>query len=858
MNVKQLILACWLAEMIAMSGVAESIQPANIFASGCVLQREQTVPVWGICTPEDTITVAINGQFKGVVADTNGNWRIELDPEVAGGPYTMSISGSNSLATVLADVYFGDVWILTGQSNMEATLGGQVAGFPVDYPAVPDVSDDFDDMRFAIVETVASSNAPAADVVMKRSWTRWQADQLGSMSAVGYFFARALNSALDENGHQGVPLGFIKVCEGGTAAEQWVAAEALAAMAEPLVPSTIKPASIYYNGMIAPMQDYPIKGVLWYQGEGNSQPITRIDQYPLLMQALIESWRTQWNNPDMPFYYVQLAPYRAYSRMPRDEYWPWMRESQAESLVGINTGMACIIEGGLQGNIHPPFKDRVGERLARIALMDTYGISRVTRGPTLADFQISEQDVFLTLDHVAGGLQMQAVDSQPDAEEVAAGFMAVSVSSNELAGFALCGSDQIFYWATDAEIIGSNQVRVSNVLDVPEPVAVRYAWQNYPRCNLFNSEGLPAEPFRTDVYDYLASSGGVVTIPGSTIIYQDDFSGVAGVSTGSSPEVFPVGFEQKGWETGLDGNGRLESTLSNNSLPGYRVKLDTNPLTDDSSITEISCTITMRTPTNDWVMIGFQEADANGLLVADRNAGPIIQFNPTSVMLRGGTWGGGNVSETILNPYHAGQTVTAGMTYHVAAQTIDLSINGLVVAEGFALEHEYPVGTLSHPVACWLNTQLRFQPSAADGGAYIDSLHVRYVLSAYGEWADGWGADIGIETDDYDGDGQLNIYEYGLGGDPTNEFDQGTAPVFGVENIGGTNWFGYVHPQLSGFASGLRYSLELNTNLVSGTWTNAGYMVEGTNVTGGALDFVTNATDTVSGQKYIRLIIEYP
>jgi len=342
-----------------------------------------------------------------------------------------------------------------------------------------------------------------------------------------------------------------------------------------------------------------------------------------------------------------------------------------------------------------------------------------------------------------------------------------------------------------------------------------------------------------------------------TTVYQDDFSGAAGVSTGSSPEVSPVGFEQKGWQTGLDGNGHLESTLPANSSPGYRVRLGTNPLTDDASITEILCTVTMRTPTNDWVMVGFQEQDANGLLVAARNAGPIIQFNPTSITLRGGTWSGGNVSETILNPYHAGQIVTAEMTYHVAARTMDLSIDGLVVAEGFVLEHEYPVGTLSDPVAYWLNTQLRIQPSAADGGAYIDSLHVRCVFSTYGEWADGWGVDIGAETDDYDGDGLSNIYEYGLGGDPTSEFDQGTAPVFGVENVGGTNYFGYVHPQLAvDQNSGLAYYLELSTNLVSGIWTNAGYTVSGTNVTGGDLDFVTNITDTVDGRKYIRLMIE--
>ncbi|MCF7817297.1 MAG: sialate O-acetylesterase, partial [Kiritimatiellales bacterium] len=1057
-----------------------AIQPANIFSSGCVLQRGQTVPVWGICTPEDTITLAIDGQSKVAVADENGHWRIELDPEVAGGPFTMSISGSNSLAAVLANVYFGDVWILAGQSNMFQPLGSQVANFPDDYPAVPDASDDFDDVRFAIVDTVSASNAPADDVVMAQPWGRWQADQLADMSAVGYFFTRFLNEKLDANGMGNVPLGVIKVCKGGTSIEEWISAEELDAVkTEDGSMIITADASGYYNGMIAPIQDYAIKGALWYQGEGNAASIARISQYPRLKEALVGSWRTQWNNPDMPFYYVQLAPYYGFSPIPSDELWAWMRESQTACLAITNTGMACIIDGGLQGNIHPPFKDRAGERLARMALSDTYGISTVSRGPILADCQFSGAEAVITLDHVAGGLRTQAVDSQPDAEEIAAGFPAVSVSSNELAGFALCGSDQIFYWATAAEIIGSNQVRVSST-DVPEPVAVRYAWQNYPRCNLFSSEGLPAEPFRTDAYGYLTSSGAMHTVPTSTVVYRDDFSGTAGPASGTVPEVSlagfqdisvisgldgaghlestdpsnpganyrfqiandpltadssigeikytvvmrtptndwvmvgfhefstngllttaantgpvvqfssaglvilrggtypagnnsaafrnnytnaevitaemtyhvgnqtmdlaingstvtngfalghefpigtpsdpvvhwaqiqlrfqpttanggayidsfqietsptglgttvyqddfsgevgiatttvpeisPVGFEQKYFTTGLDGSGHLESTDPGQPTAGYRVKLGADPLTADSSIAAIQLTIQLRVPTNDWVMVGFQEADINGLLAEDRNAGPIIQFNPSSIQLRGGTWGGGNISATLLNRYVPGQVVTAEMTYHLKSRTMDLSINGLVVIEGFALDHEYPVGTSSDPVVYWLNTQLRLQPAAADGGAYIDSFQVRTFAaevpgSGYAVWATGWGAvDIGSGTNDYDGDGLLNVYEYGLGGDPTSAVDQGMSPVFGVGNVGGTNYFGYIHPQLADPNSGLAYFLELNTNLVLGVWTNAGYVVTGTNVTGGTLDFVTNVVDTGDGRKYIRLIIE--
>jgi sialate O-acetylesterase len=483
------------------------IQPATIFSSGCVLQRDRIVAIWGTCAPEETITVAIKDQVKTVVAGENGTWRVELDPEPAGGPFTMTISGANSAPAVLTTVYFGDVWILTGQSNMFQTLAGQVRNFPNDYPPVPDATDNFDDMRLAIVSRV-SAEEPAADAVMDLAWRRWESASLGSMSAAGYFFAGKLKAVLEENGMGDIPLGLIKVCRGGTSIEEWISAEDLAAAkAQNPALILIAAASGFYNGMIAPIQDYAVKGALWYQGEGNASSIDRISQYPLLKQTLAESWRRQWKNPDLPLYFVQLAPYRRYSTVPSDQLWPWMRESQERCLAVTNTGMACIIDSGLQGDIHPPFKDRVGERLARIALAQTYGIPVVSRGPVVRDVQMNGSEVTITFDHVAAGLETRAVDSQPDADEVAAGFPAVSVSADTLAGFALCGADRVFYWATQAQVISSNQVRISNATDVPNPVAVRYAWQDYPRCNLFNSEALPAEPFRTDEFEFGTSTG---------------------------------------------------------------------------------------------------------------------------------------------------------------------------------------------------------------------------------------------------------------------------------------------------------------------------------------------------------------
>ncbi len=475
------------------------VQLSSIFSDGCVLQRNRDVMVWGVAEPGESLTVKVKEQSKTVVTDNAGNWHVELDPEPAGGPYKLTVSESQSESGISMDVYFGDVWLLTGQSNMNQSIAYQYDNFPEFYSEkVPNSSDDFDDIRFSIVNR-RSSDTPESEVVMNVLWNRWEASQLDQMSAVGYFFARSLRDSLDANGLSHLPLGFIKVCRGATGAEQWISASALdTMMKEPLVPRSDRPASIFYNGMIAPIQDYSAKGVLWYQGESNTDDISRIEQYPKVFETLVQSWRKERNNPELPFYYVQLAPFRRYKENPGGK-WALMREAQTECLSIPNTAMACIIESGFQANIHPPYKDRVGRRLARIALDHTYDIPVVSRGPVVEHCQVQEDDVILTFDSVAEGLQTKAVDAQPDEAEVADGLPDVSVSSDELAGFALSGSDGDFYRPTEAKIISPNQVLISNPKDVPEPTAVAYAFQNFPRCNLFNSEDLPAEPFRKDI-----------------------------------------------------------------------------------------------------------------------------------------------------------------------------------------------------------------------------------------------------------------------------------------------------------------------------------------------------------------------
>jgi sialate O-acetylesterase len=486
----------------------EPVRLAPLFASGCVLQRDQPVTVWGTAQANETITVRVRLQAVTTVADSGGVWSLALQPEPAGGPHLMTVSGTSSSRVILTDVYFGDVWLLGGQSNMERSIARQLLDFPAYYAPAPNSTDNFDDMRFAIVRDTQTAVGPLASVILSHGWSRWQEDALGDLSGTGYYFARALKALFDEHPAAAVPLGFIQACKGATAIEEWIASADLAAMAEPLVAREGKPPSNYYNGMIAPIQRYAVKGVIWYQGEANTDTIERAQQYPLLFRTLVASWRAAWDNPQLPFYYVQLAPFMNFQHVPRDRIWPWMREAQAACLDVAHTGMACIIDSGLQADIHPPFKDRVGARLAQVAAAASYGLPVVARGPTLSAYHVDGSSVLLTFDNVATGLETRAVDAQPDAEEVALGRLPVSVASDELAGFQLAGADGVFYRATEAEILSPTTLRIANRANVPQPVAIRYAWDNFPRCNLYNAAGLPAEPFRTDAYAFEASSGG--------------------------------------------------------------------------------------------------------------------------------------------------------------------------------------------------------------------------------------------------------------------------------------------------------------------------------------------------------------
>ncbi len=511
---------------VAAPGSPEPVFLPRIFGSGTVLQRDTPVPVWGKGKPGDTITVSIAGQTQTTTANSQGAFEVTLAPQPAGGPYELVVSGSHSVAVTSTDVCFGDVWLCGGQSNMWYRLMDHLPQYPGVYGTIPNSTDNFDDMRLCFVANDTSTSL-RSDVTLTIPWSRWKnvplpfGTNLNWMPTTPYFFARALKQALNANGLSKVPIGILISCQGGTNIEQWISQDALAA-AGPWPSGSIIPttASDCYNAMLGPIERFPVKGAVWYQGENNSGNYIRVDAYKKLKETLVDSWRAA-RGSDFPFYFVQLASWMTHSPIPTDDdapgtayrsSWAWMREAQTDCLDIPRTAMAVTIDTGDQTNIHPSGKDLVGQRLALIAQADAYDLPVVSRGPTLASYVVDGSSIILTLDNVGGGLTTREVDAQPDATETSRALPAVHANANELLGFTLCGADKVFFHATDAEIIAPNQIRLSNSADVPAPVAVRYAWQSFPLCNLFGGTGLPAEPFRTDSFAR-DSAGGADSTP---------------------------------------------------------------------------------------------------------------------------------------------------------------------------------------------------------------------------------------------------------------------------------------------------------------------------------------------------------
>jgi len=445
------VVACAVGVGLHGRGVSAAVKTPAFISDGMVLQRGMKVPVWGTADPGERVTVHFQGQKAQATAGQDGTWTVRLHELKAGGPFEMTIQGRNKLH--LRNVLVGEVWVCSGQSNMEMAVAGSANA-----PEV--IARSGDPMLHLFTVPHASTPSPARDV--KGSWGECGPKTVPGFSAVAYFFGRDLRKAL------GVPVGLIHTSVGGTPAEQWTSASALKAHPE----LRGLPGSGLYNGMIAPLIPYAIRGVIWYQGESNAG---RAVQYQTLFPAMIKDWRARWGEGDFPFLFVQIAPWQKIRKEPGDSAWAELREAQRlTSLEVPNTAMAVITDVGDEIDIHPKQKSPVGGRLALAARALAYGQKGEYSGPVYAGMKVEGGKAVLSFRHQGGGLVARG--GRPE-------------------GFTVAGADHRFVNAK-AEIHG-DKVAVWSP-HVKHPVAVRFGWADYPVVNLWNKAGLPASPFRTD------------------------------------------------------------------------------------------------------------------------------------------------------------------------------------------------------------------------------------------------------------------------------------------------------------------------------------------------------------------------
>ncbi len=439
------------------------LQLASPFGDHMVLQRDQPVRVWGMAPAGAVVGIALDG--AGVAeakSDATGSWKAMLPAMKAGGPHKLTISTAGASISH-QDVLFGDVWLCSGQSNMQFQLKESVGG----HETAAKVSQ-YPNLRLLLVP-----KAPAKDMTRSftAEWSHGDEKAAGEFSAVALYFANALvekSPALKD-----VPIGLIDSSFGGTRVEGWMPQETLAASFKPedLHDSifNIKPTQLY-NGMIAPLAGLNLKGVLWYQGESNT---AQAATYPAMLKTMITKWRTDFQSATLPFYIVQLPNYLE----PWEGFgFEWMRDAQAKvAATTEGVAMAVTIDTPDGYDLHPRNKRLVGERLALLARQRSYGESIVASGPVFASASVEGSGMVVHFDTMGSSLVGR---------------------DDHLPGFAVAGSDGV-YMAASGSITGPSTVRVQSEL-VKEPKTVRYAWEASPVASLYNKERLPAPPFRTD------------------------------------------------------------------------------------------------------------------------------------------------------------------------------------------------------------------------------------------------------------------------------------------------------------------------------------------------------------------------
>lgn len=452
------------------------VQPAPIFADGMVLQQQSNVDIWGTSEPNSKIVVTADWSKKKTVTTSgaDGRWKVKLSTPSAGGPYEIRFNDGDKVS--IKNVMIGEVWICSGQSNMEMPLNG-FSGQPVAdaahyiFSAKPSQP-----VRVCMLEPKVSYE------VMDECSTKWlehSPSQIGAASATAYFFARRLQETLD------VPVGVVVVAVGGSPIEAWISESVLRAdFADEFDFTHLQTKKrsrtkahhdpcVLYNGMMHSVAGYTAKGFVWYQGCANvSQP----EQYRRLQPAFVEMLRSEWGNTDMPFYYTQIAPHKTNT--------PDMMWAQALNVYDIpNSAMATMHDIGNYTSHHPSQKKITGDRLAFLALTRDYGLNIIdAQTPMPETYEYRDGEVIITFN---------------------VGTMGLTPRSVEIDGFELAGEDGVFYPAKAIVIRHkghkSKSVKVYKCAEVTKPVAVRYAWSTWCPSTLYNCNGIPVTPFNSTI-----------------------------------------------------------------------------------------------------------------------------------------------------------------------------------------------------------------------------------------------------------------------------------------------------------------------------------------------------------------------
>ena len=444
------------------NGMAEIKMPA-IFGDNMILQQRSDAAIWGWASPRKPVSekTSWNNKFYSVRADENGRWKLKVQTPAAGGPYIIKISDGKE--KVLNNVLIGEVWLCSGQSNMEMPMRG-FSLQPVRNSQDAIVKSKNKNIRVFTVQRNYELS-PLDDCA--GAWDEACPESIARTSAVAYYFGRLLNQVED------VPVGLLITTWGGSSIKAWMSKENLSgfdiypAKSKAEIKKAVHSPAVLYNAMLHPLIGYGIKGAIWYQGETD---VAIPDLYIDLFKAMVGEWRTQWGVGEFPFYYCQIAPYK------HSKNQAFFREAQGKCMSVVpNTGMVVTMDADSPNGIHPDKKQEVGERLAYWALAETYGVKGLKyKSPTVKEMKVEGRVAVLFFNDAPNGLMSK---------------------DREVNGVYIAGKDKKWYKANVSFF--ENTMRVSSH-DVPEPVAVRYAFDEYAPGEIFSTQGLPVSSFRTD------------------------------------------------------------------------------------------------------------------------------------------------------------------------------------------------------------------------------------------------------------------------------------------------------------------------------------------------------------------------